>query len=635
MYFPCSISDEGAFFIPMSSRFLLILLIAVLQIFVAPSDLFAATAEQTDDSSAISKRYDEAKFYYNQLQTNANLAASRENWLKGTRNFRRIYLSSPKSDLAAACLFMLGRVYGDMHEHFQGSSDLDESISYFHDTLRLFPQHRLADDAYFALAQIYLDKQENPQKAADFLVSIVTDYPNGDMRPMAEDLLKILSKEHNIPLPKVMVSSSGENNLSYVLPVKYWSSDNYTRVVIMASGPVNYKEVLLEETENQPRRLYIDFKKSYIEPQYRSPVPIEDGLLQQIRTGQFSPDTVRVVLDMQSIGDYKIFNLPDPFRVVIDVRGETRQPVESSAQPITIVSSKTKIHRNVAADNESKVVEPELVEPQIIVLRESNKVAYSPAAREQNKKVESDPGTPPLSLAQQLGLGVRKIVLDPGHGGKDPGAMAFGMKEKDIVLSIAKQLAPIIEKELHCEVLLTRDSDVFIPLEERTAIANTSNADLFVSLHINAHPSNKVRGLETYYLNLTTNAEAMRVAARENATSTHQMSDLQDILSDIMKNSKIHESSRLAQQVHNSIVTEAVHKGFADIKNLGVKQAPFYVLIGAEMPAILIEIAFISNEQDVKNLQNPTFVSMLTQEIAYGIRAYVSDTTAQLSFMEQ
>jgi len=213
--------------------------------------------------------------------------------------------------------------------------------------------------------------------------------------------------------------------------------------------------------------------------------------------------------------------------------------------------------------------------------------------------------------------------------------MAFGMKEKDIVLDIAKKLAPIIEEELHCQVMLTRDSDVFIPLEERTAIANTKNADLFVSLHINAHPSNKVRGLETYYLNLTTNAEAMRVAARENATSTHQMSDLQDILSDIMKNSKITESSRLAQQVHNSIVTEAVNKGFVDIKNLGVKQAPFYVLIGAEMPAILIEIAFISNEQDLKNLQNPTFVSMLTQEIAYGIRAYVSDTTAQLSFMEQ
>jgi N-acetylmuramoyl-L-alanine amidase len=235
-----------------------------------------------------------------------------------------------------------------------------------------------------------------------------------------------------------------------------------------------------------------------------------------------------------------------------------------------------------------------------------------------------------LSLAQQLGLGVKKIVIDPGHGGKDPGAIAFGLKEKDIVLDIAKKLAPVIEKELGCEVLLTRDSDVFISLEERTAIANSENADLFVSLHINAHTSANVRGIETYYLNLTADAGAMRVAARENSTSTHQMSDLQDILSDIMKNSKMSESSRLAQQVHNSILTKAKSNGFGDIRNLGVKQAPFYVLIGAEMPAILIEIAFISNEEDVRNLQDANFITMLTQEIAYGIKTYVNDTTAQL-----
>lgn len=602
----------------MSSRSTFIYLVVVLQVLLFPLSVFA-TGDDIEPIPSISKRYDEAKFYYNQLQTNSNLSSSRENWLKCTRNFRRIYLSSPKSDLAPACLFMLGRVYGDMHDQFENIIDLEESISYLKDTARLFSQHRLADDANFALAQIYLDKQNNPKKAAEFLIGIVSNYANGDMRPMAEELLKILSKEHDIPLPKIMVSSSGDNNLSYVLPVKYWSSDNYTRVVIMASGPVNYKDVLLEETENTPRRLYIDFKKSYIEPQYRSPVPIEDGLLRRIRTGQFSPDTVRVVLDIESIGNYKIFNLPDPFRVVIDVRGKEQQT--EMPPPIAIVSTQEKILEKTEINNESDIV----------ILRETKKVAFAPPSSEKDTKVNALSGTIPPSLAQQLGLGVKKIIIDPGHGGKDPGAMAFGMKEKDIVLDIAKKLVPVLEKELRCEVLLTRDQDVFIPLEERTAIANTQNADLFVSLHINAHPSAKVRGLETYYLNLTTNAEAMRVAARENAISTHQMSDLQDILSDIMKNSKINESSRLAQQVHNSILTKAENNSYANIKNLGVKQAPFYVLIGAEMPAILIEIAFISNKEDAKNLQDPSFVTMLTQEIADGIRTYVNDTTAQLS----
>ncbi len=612
----------------MGSRLLLIYFVVVLQFFLSPL-AHLAIGDETEDFSTITKRYEEAKFYYIQLQSNTNLSASRENWLKLTRNFRQIYLSSPKSDLAPACLFRLGRVYGDMFDRFHGNSDLDESISYFQDVTRLFPQHLLADDAYFALAQISLDKQNNPKSAADFLGRIIADYTNGDMYPMAEELLKILSKEHDIPLPQIMVSDSGDNNLSYVLPVKYWSSDNYSRVVIMASGPVNYKEVLLQETENSSRRLYIDFEKSYIEPQYRSPVPIEDGLLRRIRTGQFSPDTVRVVLDIESIDNYKIYNLPDPFRVVIDVRGKEKEG--RVTPPVAHLSSREKI----------KVPREIKKETAIVVLRDTKKIAFAQPAKGKAEKI--DVSTPAassptdavsLSLAQQLGLGVKKIVIDPGHGGKDPGAMAFGMKEKDIVLDIAQKLAPILKKELHCEVLLTRNEDVFISLEERTAIANKENADLFVSLHINAHPSAKVRGLETYYLNLSTNAEAMRVAARENATSTHQMSDLQDILSDIMKNSKISESSRLAQQVHNSILSKAETNGFADIKDLGVKQAPFYVLIGAAMPAILIEIAFISNEEDMQNLQNSTFVQMLTQEIASGIRAYVNDTTAQLSLNE-
>lgn len=607
----------------MGSRSFFIYVVVFLQILLTPVHILAID-DETGDVSSINKRYDEAKFYYNQLQTNTNLSAARENWLKGARNFRQVYLAGSKSDLAPACLFMLGRVYGDMFDRFHNNADLEEAISYFQDISRLFPAHRLADDGYFALAQISLDKQNDPKSSAAFLRHIVAEYPNGDMHPMAEDLLKVLSKEHDIPLPKTMVASgdNGKNNLSYVLPVKYWSSDSYTRVVIMASGPVNYKEVLLEETADTPRRLYIDFKKSYIEPQYRSPVPIDDGLLRRIRTGQFSPDTVRVVLDIESIDNYQIYNLPDPFRVVIDVRGKELTPDLTPAVPL--LSSRKKIQLRREAEKEAAIV----------VLRDMKKIAFALPTNKKKAYRDSPSDALPLSLAQQLGLGVKKIVIDPGHGGKDPGAMAFGMKEKDIVLDIAKKLAPILENELHCEVLLTRNEDVFISLEERTAIANTENADLFVSLHINAHPSADVRGLETYYLNLSTNAEAMRVAARENATSTHQMSDLQDILSDIMKNSKISESSRLAQQVHNSILSKAGNNGFADIKNLGVKQAPFYVLIGAEMPAILIEIAFISNEDDLRNLQDANFVNMLTQEIASGIRAYVSDTTAQLSLNE-
>lgn len=589
-------------------------------LFIGICSFPAAQAEAVDSAPSIKERYNQSKFYFNQLQTNRSISSSRENWLKGTRNFRRIYLSSPKSELAPACLFMLGRIYAEMYDRFGLEIDLDESISYYKDTARLYTQHRLADDAYLALGMIFLKKKKDPKGAAVFFTEIITEHPNGDMHSEASKMLKILSKDYEIPLPEIMVTSSQLDNLQYVLPVKYWSSDNYTRVVIMASAPVNFKDVLLEAKDGKPRRLYLDFKQSYIEPQYRAPVPIEDGLLKRIRTGQFTTDTVRVVLDIESISSYKIFSLPDPFRVVIDVRGETEGPVRDTQKKDTKPVIKP-----------SRQNEPN-DEAGVIILREQKKIAVTQNLPKTEIFIPTIPRTKEFSLAQQLGLGVRKIVLDPGHGGKDPGAIANGIKEKDIVLNIAMKLAPILERDLGCEVILTRTDDKFIDLEERTAIANAQGADLFISLHINAHPAPKVRGLETYFLNFSTNAEAMRVAARENATSTHQMSELQDILSDIMQNSKIKESSRLAHQVHQSILSRAkpVNNEYASIKDLGVKQAPFYVLIGAQMPAVLLEMAFISNEEDADNLTNPHFVAMIAQEISDGIKSYVNATSAQL-----
>ncbi len=573
---------------------------------------------------SIEKRYQQAKFYFNELQTTKSISSSRDNWLKGTRNFRRIYLSSPKSSHAPACLYMLGRIYEQMYDRFHKGLHLEESISYYKDTARLFSKHRLADDAYFALGMIYLNKKNDPQNSGMFFSKVVTNYPNGDMHPESANMLKLLSKDHEIPLPKIMITSSHLNNLKYVLPVKYWSSEDYTRIVIMASGPVTYKEVLLEAFEDKPRRLYIDFKQSYIEPQYRAPVPIEDGLLRGIRTGQYKTDTVRVVLDIESIGSYKIFSLPDPFRVVIDVRGEKFGDQEQVAG-VKSPTPPAQVAPPPGKENDSP--------PEIVILKETKKRSLAPQDNNVKTEIASLPKIQEFSLAQQLGLGVRTIVIDPGHGGKDPGAISNGIKEKDIVLAIAKQLAPALTKELGCKVILTRDDDTFIPLEERTAIANTHGADLFLSLHINAHPSKSVSGLETYYLNLSTNAEAMRVAARENATSTHQMSDLQDILSDILQNSKINESSRLANQVHQAILSQSIseNNAYSNIKNLGVKQAPFYVLIGAQMPAILLEIGFISNKGDASNLTNQNFIDMIIKEISKGLRTYVNATSAQLT----
>ena len=621
--------------------------------FVISGFCYAAQSRQYNGEGELGAHYQQAKFFYNQLKTNANLAASRENWLKGAGNFRRIYLAEPKSDYAPACLFMLGRLYFDMYKAFGRGIDLGESISYYRDVGSLFPGHQFADDAYYAVGIILLEEVNDPKRAAKSFEKIVSDYQGGDMHALAETKLKILTKDYDIPLPKVMVGNSQLMKLTNVLPVKYWSSNDYTRVVINTSGPVTYREELLEEIGNRPRRLYIDFLESYIEPRFRSPVPIEDGLLKQVRTGQYSTDTVRVVLDIESISSYKIFSLPDPFRVVIDVRGEKpsapapsepnrSSPAPSPPKPEPVIADATGIispgqiqSSGAAPDTPSPANDEENERDEVVpvvVLKDNKKNQVAGQEGDFTSETGSSQNQPfsnRISLAQQLGLGVRKIVIDPGHGGKDPGAIAFGLKEKDIVLKVAKNLARHLKKDMNAEVILTRETDMFLPLEERTAIANTNDADLFISLHINAHPSPQVKGFETYFLNLSTNDEAMRVAARENATSAHQMSDLQDILSDIMQNSKINESSRLAQQVHNSIADGLASPPYT-IKNMGVKQAPFYVLIGAGMPAILIELAFISNPEDARLLADDSFIDKMTAEISSGILEYTNANTAQL-----
>jgi N-acetylmuramoyl-L-alanine amidase len=635
---------------PMKKHILIIFSSLIFLAFTFANPCSAAGQSQYNDKAELNTHYQQAKFFYNQLKTNAKLSASRDNWLKGAGNFRRIYLAEPKSDYAPACLFMLGRLYFDMYKTFGKGIDLGESISYYRDVGSLFPGHRFADDAYYAVGIILLEEVHDPRRAAKSFGKIVSEYQGGDMHAQAETKLKILTKDFDIPLPTVMVGNSQLMKLTNVLPVKYWSSNDYTRVVIKTSGPVTYREELLEEIGKQPRRLYIDFLESYIEPRFRSPVPIEDGLLQRVRTGQYTTDTVRVVLDIESISSYKIFSLPDPFRVVIDVRGENKKPQRSQAidrkeSPDHLSLSPNS--RGTATGSDTPMPGQNQLEPSppdnsaignednnvvtVIVLNDKKKTHVAEKNNGNNLEY-NDRQDPPvnsrISLAQQLGLGVGKIVIDPGHGGKDPGALAFGLKEKDIVLKVAKNLAHHLKKDMNAEVILTRDSDTFLPLEERTAIANTNDADLFISLHINAHPSPEVKGFETYFLNLSTNDEAMRVAARENATSAHQMSDLEDILSDIMQNSKINESSRLAQQVHNSIAN-GLDTPYT-IKDMGVKQAPFYVLIGAGMPAILIELAFISNPEDARLLGDDTFIDKMTAEISQGILEYVNANTAQL-----
>ena len=508
----------------------------------------------------------------------------RHHWLKCIGRYEKIYTHYPKTDQAAWALYFTGRLYAGLYRYSGRAKDLDEAVAHYRRLAAKYQNHRLADDAQYKIGIIFHENMNDATQAYVEFLKVEVKFPSGDMAPRARKKLKALEITLNKKRERIENKrhAASKDKLIAVRNIRHWSTPNYTRVVIDLESSVSYSHHLLKPDPDirKPRRLYLDLKNARVTKRINSPVVIKDGLLQLARAGQYTKDTVRVVLDMGSIDGYNVFRLHDPFRIVVDVRR----------------------HKNGGT-------------------AEKTRIARKKHARKGVRKADTPDKN--VSLARQLGLNVRRIVIDPGHGGKDPGCLSGKKtKEKDIVLKLAKALASKIKKEMGCEVFLTRNSDVFISLEQRTAIANIKKADLFISLHINAHRSSKVCGIETYYLNMATDERSVMVAARENATSEKNISDLQTILNKLMMNTKINESSRLAHEVQNGMVSQ-VDKKYKKPRDLGVKQAPFYVLIGADMPAILVETGFLTNSTERNKLLTSAYRESIASGICRGINSYI------------
>lgn len=368
--------------------------------------------------------------------------------------------------------------------------------------------------------------------------------------------------------------------------MKHWSNPDYTRVSLELDRDVTWEtHELGKGAPGKPGRVYIDLKRTRLGKNVKD-ITIGDGLLKGARVGQYKADVVRVVLDTDHIKDYKIFPLSDPARLVIDVRGERPTEISRLEPVVTAMPQRGAVPKleDTAAVTEKK-------------------------ARPHKKQVISK---------------IRRIVVDPGHGGHDPGAIGpSGIQEKDVVLAIGLKLRDLLRDELGVDVVMTRSTDVFIPLEERTAIANKVGADLFVSVHANAAQSRSAAGIETYYLNLAKTDKVAQLAAKENGTSLEKVSVLQAILFDLMANYKLNDSAHLADEVQRAL-HKKIRSRHSDVKNLGVKQGPFYVLVGASMPSILVETAFLSNAAEESRLKDPAYQDMTANGILEGVRSYIT-----------
>ena len=371
-----------------------------------------------------------------------------------------------------------------------------------------------------------------------------------------------------MPLLLILFISLGEAKKSISINnLRYSTYQTHTRVVLDLDGPAEFTRNRL----TKPDRIFFDLKNCTL-PSKEKSLTVNNGTLKSIRMAQYDSKTVRVVMEVKEIQKYSAFTLEDPNRLVIDIyNGKNKAGTQKD----------TKVRGKVLED----------------------KSVYK----------------------------IKRVVIDPGHGGKDPGAIGpRGTREKDIVLRVGKKLGKLLKKNHGVEVIYTRDRDKFIPLNERTEIANSKKADLFISIHTNASKKRKTRGLETYFLSWSNDREAIRVAARENKVSIKKMQKMQGglsmILQDLARNSKREESKKLAHSVQNAMIN-SLKRDYKRIEDHGVKYALFYVLVGAEMPSILVEISFISNREEEKRLSTNKYRDSIAKAIANGIDSYISQST--------
>ena len=372
-----------------------------------------------------------------------------------------------------------------------------------------------------------------------------------------------------------------------------------------------------------PDRVFLDLKATGVGDGVPAAAAALKGMLVTgVRLGHPVAGTTRIVIDLAGAPKHSIYPLYSPYRLVIDAEGPVPAPLTKTTIHEPVLNTTLPI---VAAPMESAgTVSPVPLQPAPPAPAPAS--APAPAKPTSPAPVVPMPAASPTrkgdySLARQLGLSVQRIVIDAGHGGHDPGAQGNDIVEKDLVLDIALRLQQLFQDQPGFEVVLTRSTDEFIPLEERTAIANRAGADLFLSIHANASKSADVRGLETYFLNFATNRDAEAVAARENAASSKSMGHLPEILKAIALNAKLAESRELATMVQTSMVRR-LKTPTTTVRDLGVKQAPFVVLIGAEMPSVLAEISFLTNRTDAASLKLPATKQRIAQALFDGIVKY-------------
>jgi N-acetylmuramoyl-L-alanine amidase len=586
--------------------------------------------------------YKQAQAAETSLRASKRRQTRRADWEQVVLLYRKVVARYPRSGYCDNALLAVGNLYRDMGGRFHSSRYRDDALAAYRTLVAEYPSSSLGEDALWAAVEISRDGGDR-RRLAEAAQAYLDTFPEGRRAARVKKLMRERTPAAPIPSPP-------PPGLARVYDLRSWSGDSSTRVVLYLERKVE----LQSDRVSDPDRLWVDLARTRLHPNLaRRVFPVGDGLLEQVRIAQNREDVVRVVLDFKEVWEHNIFYLEDPTRLVIDVRGQPQpappvaeaerrgapappeKPASGTAPPAQAGAGPPRPDTREAALLPSRrlngMVTPDARHPDAARPIAIAGVDAPPGRRAGVAEASRAPAPPAppatnragsYSLARQLGLGARRIVIDAGHGGHDPGTIGHGgLQEKDLVLDVALRVERLVRQELGTEVVMTRSTDVFVPLEERTAIANTQKADLFLSIHANSSRNPRARGIETYFLNFARSPHAEEVAARENAISPATLKDLQNLVKAIINNSKIDESRDFAASVQEGIVDGL--RPQHSVEDRGVHTAPFYVLIGANMPAVLAEIAFVSNPEEEKRLKRAEYRDILARSILVGVRSYL------------
>jgi N-acetylmuramoyl-L-alanine amidase len=572
-------------------------------------------------------------------------------------SYRRVYLITPRANEVPEALIAIAQLYTEMGERF-GRNYYQNAADSYRFLSRDYPTSRHAPDAMLICAKLQRDQLADYAGATQTYKDFLKRFPRSPRKREAQEGVAELALVENNSKPapeKDKDKVSSDTAVSEVVLPKDESSDAHTpsstprsvgiprlrrirnavtedatRVTIDLEDVVHYNSGRLEN----PERIFFDLREARLSAEVAREVAREnsnvDGdVLTAIRVAQNHAGVVRIVLNVNRVKEYVASNSENPPQLLIDLY--RKQPPPAILKIARASHNSSNIHDtaglrgaaagNIESDGDGKsdtLVRTPLPAATLKVSRTSKSDLDQPAIAPQPTHDGQS------TLTRALGLKIGRIVIDAGHGGHDTGTIGpTGLMEKDLCLDVALRLGKIIKQRLPgAEVVFTRSDDSFIPLEERTAIANEAHADLFISIHANSSQDHGARGIETYYLNLKGSPEAMEVAARENAVANVGIHDLEDLVKKIARNEKIDESREFAEDIQASL-SQRVQKANKTVKNRGVRKAPFVVLIGADMPSILTEISFLSNPADEQLLKQPENRQRVAEGLYQGVASYL------------